>query len=51
MVFFNVRVSDPNAKRYSAQSLQSCYINNEKEKKRQENSNGSLAPLVEMGNG
>ena len=37
MVFFDVMVFDPNAKRYSAQSLQICYINNEKEKKPQYN--------------
>ena len=37
MAFFDVRVFDPNANRYSAQSLQRPYINNEKETKRQYN--------------
>ena len=37
MTFFDIRVFDPNAKRYGAQSLQRCYINNEKEKKYQHN--------------
>ena len=57
MAFFEVRVFDPYAKRYSAQSLQRCYINNEKEKKRQYNmralqvENGSFTPLVFSING
>ena len=52
MAFFDVRVFDPNAKRYSTQILQRCYINNEKENKRQYNmrvlkvENGSFTPLV-----
>ena len=32
MAFFNVRFFDPNSKRYSAQNLQRCYINNEKKR-------------------
>ena len=57
MAFFDVRVLDPNAKRYSAQNLRRCYINNEKEKKRQYNmrvlqvENGSATPLVFSING
>ena len=57
MAFFNVRVFDLNAKRYSAQSLQRCYINNEKKKKHQYNmrvlqvENGSFTPLVFSING
>ena len=49
---FQLRVFDPNAKRYSAQSLQRCYINNGKEVKRQYNmralqvENGSFILLV-----
>ena len=37
MAFFDVRVFDPNAKRYEKKSLQQCYSLNEKEKKRQYN--------------
>ena len=37
MAFFDVRVFDSNANRYSAQSLQRRYINNKKETKRQYN--------------
>ena len=37
MTFFNVTVFDRNAKMYSAQRLQRCYIKNEKEKKCQYN--------------
>ena len=33
MAFFDVRVVSPNAKRFSAQSLQRLYISNEKENK------------------
>ena len=33
--FFDVRVSDPNASRYLNKALPQCYIQNEKEKKRQ----------------
>ena len=50
MAFFDVRVFD--AKMYGAQSLQRCYIKNEKEKKRQHNmgvllvENGSFPTLV-----
>ena len=57
MTFFNVRVFDPNAKRYDAHILQRCYVNNEKEKKRQHNmrvlqvENGSFALLVFSING
>ena len=52
MAFFDVRVFDPNAKRYGAQSLQRCFINNEKIKKYQYNmgalqiGNGNFTPLV-----
>ena len=52
MAFFDVRIFDPNTKRYSIQSLQRRYINNEKEKKRQYNmsvlqiENGSSTTLV-----
>ena len=35
--FMNVRVFDPNACRYLKSSLTQCYVNNEKEKKRQYN--------------
>ena len=57
MAFFDVRDFDPNATRYSAQSLQRCYNNNGKEKKRQYNirvlqvENGSFTPLVLSING
>ena len=34
MVFFDVRVFDPNAMRYQGKSLQQCYMTNEVEKKR-----------------
>lgn len=37
MAFFDIRILDPNSKRYSAQGLQRCYINKRKEKKRQDN--------------
>ena len=52
MPIFNVRIFDPSTKRYGAQSLQRCYINNEKERKRQYNirvlqvENGSFTPIV-----
>ena len=57
MAFFNVRVFDPNAKRYEKKSLQQCYSLNEKEKKRQYNErvlqveNGSFTLLVFTVNG
>ena len=56
MAFFGVMVFDSNTKRYSAQSLQRCYINNKKEKKYQYNrvlqvENGSFTPLVYSING
>jgi len=50
--FFDVRVFDPNAKRYLHKALPQCYIQNEKEKKRQYNErileieHGSFTPLV-----
>ena len=50
--FFDVRVFDPNAKRYSKQSLKQCYAINETEKKRHYNERilkvdqGSFTPLV-----
>ena len=50
--FFDVKVFDPNAQRYSGQSLSQCYITNEKDKKRAYNErvreveNGTLTPLV-----
>ena len=49
--FFDVRVFDPNADRYLNKALPQCYIQNEKEKKRQYNErvleidHGSLPPL------
>ena len=49
--FFDVRVFDPNANRYLNKALPQCYIQNEKEKKRQYNErvleidHGSLPPL------
>ena len=52
MAFFDVRIFDPSTQRYSSQSLQRCYISNEKEKKRQYNmrvlqvENGSFTSLV-----
>ena len=52
MAFFEVRVFDSNAKRCSTKSLQGCFTNNEKEKKRQYNTrvlqveNRSFSPLV-----
>ena len=52
MAFFDVKIFDPNAKKYSAQSLQRCYNNNEKENKRPYNmivlqvENGSFTPLA-----
>ena len=57
MVFFDIRVFDPNAKRHSAQMLQRCYISNEKEKKHQSHmralqvENGDFTPLVFSING
>ena len=50
--FFNVRVFDPNARRYSKQTLKQCYSLNKKEKKRYYNTRimevdqGSFTPLV-----
>ena len=50
--FFDVRVFDPNAKRYLHKALPQCYIQNEKEKKQQYNErileidHGSFTPLV-----
>ena len=52
MPIFNVRFFDPSTKRYGAQSLQRCYINNEKGTKRQYNirvlqlENRSFTPIV-----
>ena len=57
MAFFNVRIFGTNAKRYSTQSCQICYNNNEKEKRSQYNmrvlqvENGSVTPLVFSING
>ena len=57
MAFFDVRIFDPNAKSYSAQSLERYYINNRKEKKQQYNmrllqvENGSFTALVFSING
>ena len=51
MAFFDVRVFDPNAKRYEGKTLQHCYRTNEMEKKRKYNErvlqveNGSFTPL------
>ena len=50
--FFDIRVFDPNARRYQKQSLRQTYITNEKEKKRHygervlQIENGSFTPLV-----
>ena len=50
--FMDVRVFDPNACRYLKSSLTQCYVNNEKEKKRQYNErvleieHGCFTPLV-----
>ena len=50
--FFDVRVFDPNARRYSKQTLKQCYSINENETKRQYNTKimevdqGSFTPLV-----
>ena len=50
--FFDIRVFNPNAQRYSTQSVKSSYIINEKEKKRQYNrrilevDRGSFTPLI-----
>lgn len=50
--FFDVRVFDPTASRYSNQTLQQSFISNENEKKRNYNSrilsvdNGSFTPLI-----
>ena len=52
MAFFDLRVFDRNIKIYGVQSLQRCYIKNEKEKKRHYNKgvllveSGSFSPLV-----
>ena len=49
---FDVRVFDPNTNRYLNKALPQCYIQNEKEKKRQynervlETDHGSFTPLV-----
>ena len=57
MAFFDVKIFDPNAKKDSAQSLQRCYNNNEKENKRPYNmivlqvENGSFTPLAFSING
>ena len=57
MAFFDIRILDPNSKRYSAQGLQRCYINKRKEKKRQDNrefykqKNGIFIPLAFSING
>ena len=51
MAFFDVRVFDPNAKRYESKTMQQCYKINEMEKKRKYNErimqveNGSFNPL------
>ena len=50
--FFDIRVFDPNGKRYLNSALPQCYGQNEKEKKRQYNESvlqikhGSFTPLV-----
>ena len=50
--FFDVRVFDPNARKYSKQTLKQCYSRNENEKKRHYNTRimevdqGSFTPLV-----
>ena len=50
--FFDVRVFNPNARRYSKQTLKQCYSINENEKKRHYNTRimevdqGSFTPLV-----
>ena len=50
--FFDVKVCDPNARRYSKQTLRQCYSLNENEKKRHYNTRimevnqGSFTPLV-----
>ena len=50
--FFDVRVFDPNARRYSKQTLSQCYSVNENEKERHYNTRimevdqGSFTPLV-----
>ena len=52
MAFFDVRVFDPNAKRYEGKTQQQCYRTNEMKKKRKYNKrilqvgNGSLTLLV-----
>ena len=52
MAFFDVRVFDPNAKRYGSKSLQEWYRKNEMKKKGRYNKrilqveNGSFTPLV-----
>ena len=57
MAFFDVKVFDPNAKRYEGKTLQQCYRTNEMEKKRKYNErilqveNGSFTPLVFSVNG
>ena len=55
--FFDVRVFDPNAKRYECKTLQQCYREDEMEKKRKYNERifqdeyGSFTPLVFSVNG
>ena len=50
--FFDIRIFDPNAQRYSKQTLKQCYSMNENEKKRHYNTRimevdqGSFTPLV-----
>ena len=57
MAFFDVRVFDPNAKKYEGKGLQQCYRTNEMEKKRKYNEhilqveNGRFTPLVLSVNG
>ena len=57
MIFFDVRVFDPNAKRYEGKTLQQCYRTNEMEKKRKNNErilqveNGRFTRLVFPANG
>ena len=57
MAFSDVRVFNPNVKRYEGKTLQQCYRTNEMEKKRKYNErilqveNGSFTPLVFSVNG
>ena len=50
--FFDIRVFNPNARRFQGQSLKQSYVTNEKEKKRMYNNrilqveNGTFTPLV-----